>query len=80
MYKEVDMTVKQAAKLMGVSEQFVRIGLQRNRLPIGTCVKISKRYSYYISPSLFEQFTGIKNPPAATDGQLAEQAERTRLV
>jgi len=53
--------VAEAAKLMGVSEQFVRIGMQRGRLPIGKAVQLSeKRWTYYISPKLFEEFTGIK--------------------
>jgi len=54
--------------MMGVSSQFIRIGLQRGTLPIGTAVKMSSVWTYYISPELFEQFTGIKNPPAATGG------------
>lgn len=40
--------VKEAAKLLGVSEQYVRIGLQRGWLPIGSCVKISSKYTYHI--------------------------------
>lgn len=31
------MTVKEAAKLLGKSEQFVRIGLQRGILPFWLC-------------------------------------------
>lgn len=62
------MTVAEASELMGVSRQFIRIGLQRNILPIGHAVKMNSHWSYYISPTLFEQYTGIKMPPAATDG------------
>lgn len=54
------ISIAEAAELMGVSQQFVRIGMQRNKLPIGTCVKMSSKYTYYISPQLFEQYTGIK--------------------
>jgi excisionase family DNA binding protein len=54
------MTVKQAAELMNVSQQFIRIGLQTGRLPFGSAVQISgKKYTYYISPSKFTEFTGI---------------------
>lgn len=54
------MTVADAARLMGVSQQFVRIGLQKGNLPIGTAVRISgKRFTYYISPIKFTEFTGI---------------------
>ena len=46
------------AKLMNKSPQFVRIGLQRGALPIGSAVKNGK-WSYYISPKLFEEYTGL---------------------
>lgn len=54
------ISVKQAAQLMGKSEQFVRIGLQRGLLPIGQAIKMSSMWTYYISPKLFEEFTGVK--------------------
>lgn len=57
----MNLTVKEAAKLMNKSEQFIRIGLQRNILPIGNAVlNPGGKYSYYISPELFEKYTGIK--------------------
>lgn len=53
-----------AAELMGKNPQFIRIGLQRNLLPFGKAIALSdnggkKRYSYYISPKLFMDYTGI---------------------
>lgn len=54
------LSVKEAAELMGKSQQFVRLGLQRGILPIGNAVKLSSIWTYYISPKLFEQYTGIK--------------------
>lgn len=56
------ITVKQAAELMGKSQQFIRVGLQQNALPIGTAIKIgnSSKYTYYISPKKFMEYTGIK--------------------
>ncbi len=55
------LSIKKAAELMNVGPQFIRVGLQRGILPIGTAFKISKnRYTYYISPKLFEDYTGIK--------------------
>lgn len=53
-----NISVKEAAKLMGKSEMFVRIGLQRGLLPIGTAVKMSSKYTYYISPKLLEEYIG----------------------
>ena len=43
------MTVKEAAKLLGKSEQFIRIGLQRGILPFGHAVKMSSKWTYHIS-------------------------------
>ena len=74
------ITVKEAAELLGVSEQFVRIGMQRGQLPIGTAVKL-KRWAYHISPYLLEQYTGKKMPPCgnrATKPLNNDSAERTR--
>ena len=50
-----------AARIMGKSPQFVRIGLQRGILPIGRALKTNDRneqYDYYISPRLLAEFTG----------------------
>ena len=59
--EDVNITVKEAAKLMGVSPQFVRIQMQRNLLPIGSVKKNPQgKCRYYISPKLFEEYTGIK--------------------
>ena len=58
---EKKITVKMAAELMGVSEQFIRTALQQGKLPIGTAVKLTgNRYTYYISPKKFTEYTGIK--------------------
>lgn len=56
------ISVIKAAELMNVGPQFIRVGLQKGILPIGNAFKISgtQRYSYYISPKLFEEYTGIK--------------------
>lgn len=42
------LTPEQAAALLGVSPQFIRIGLQQGKLPIGTAVKMSSKYTYCI--------------------------------
>lgn len=49
-------TVAEAAKRMGVSPQFVRIGLQQGRLPFGTAVKMSTRWTYYINEEKFLEY------------------------
>ncbi len=53
-----NISVKEAAQIMGVSQQFVRIGMQRGQLPIGTAVKLSSIWTYHISPKLFYEYIG----------------------
>lgn len=50
------VSVAEAARRMGVSQQFVRIGLQRGILPIGYAVKMSDRYTYYISEKKLKEY------------------------
>lgn len=50
------VSVAEAAKLLGVSKQFIRIGLQRGALPIGTAVKMSSVYTYYINRHRLEEY------------------------
>lgn len=52
------VSIKEAAKLMGKSEQFIRVGLRSNRLPFGVAVQLSKQWTYYISPKLFYDYIG----------------------
>lgn len=54
------MSVAAAARLMGASEQFIRIGMQQNQLPIGFAVKTSGQWTYVITKQKFEEATGIK--------------------
>lgn len=61
MKKENSLSIAEVAKLMGVSAQFVRVGLQRGILPFGYAVQIStNRYTYFISKEKFCEETGIK--------------------
>lgn len=52
------LSVKEAAEVMSVSPQFVRLGLQRGQLPFGTAVKTSSKWTYYISPVKFYEYVG----------------------
>lgn len=55
------LTVAEASELMGVSRQFIRVGLQKGILPFGYAVQISrKHYTYFISKQKFIEHTGIK--------------------
>ena len=63
--------VADVAKLMGCSEQFIRVGMQRGQLPIGTAVKL-RIWVYYISIPMLAAYLGKKIPPAATEGMTAD--------
>lgn len=52
------MTVREAAKLLGKSQQFVRIGLQRGILPFGHAVKMSSKWCYHISEHKLNEYLG----------------------
>ena len=56
-----NVTVAEAAKLMGVSQQFIRVGLQKKILPFGDAVQISTdKYTYFISRERLVEYIGIK--------------------
>ena len=55
-----NMTIAEASTLMGVSRQFVRVGLQKGILPFGYAVQVSAdRFTYFISRQKFLEYTGI---------------------
>lgn len=56
VYKTV--SIKEASRIMGKSEQFIRVGLRNKRLPFGVAVKLSTQWTYYISPKLFYEYVG----------------------
>ena len=54
------ITIKEAAKLMNKSPQFIRVGLQTGKLPFGSAVKVKNRWNYVIYPNIFYQYVGRK--------------------
>lgn len=50
------ISVAEAARILGKSPQFVRIGLQRELLPIGVAVQMSSKWTYHISPKLLREY------------------------
>lgn len=64
MGKTKSLSVKDAAEILGKSQQFVRIGLQRGILPFGDAVKLSTKWTYYISQARLYQYTGEKEVSA----------------
>ena len=66
------ITPNDAARVMGCSGQFVRIGLQRGLLDIGDAVKLSNRWTYCISPAKLAERQGM------SVDELYKEIERTR--
>lgn len=55
----MSLSVTEAAKLMDVSPQFIRLGLQQGRLPIGTAVRSSEnRWVYDVRKHLVRDYMG----------------------
>lgn len=55
------ISVKEAARCMGKSDQFVRIGLQRGLLPFGNAVPgTGNNWNYYINPAKFREYVGTE--------------------
>ena len=48
----------EAAKILKVSPQFVRVAMQQEKLPIGTAVKMSSIWTYHISEKLLADYSG----------------------
>jgi hypothetical protein len=58
--KEVmNISVKEAAEIMGKSQQFVRIGLQRGLLTFGTAIKMSSKWTYHIPRNKLFEYLGV---------------------
>ena len=53
-----NVSIKEAADIMRKSQQFVRVGLQLGKLPFGTAIKTSSKWSYYINPAQFNKYIG----------------------
>lgn len=48
----------EAAEILNVSPQFVRIAMQQGKLPIGTAVQMSSVWTYHISEKLLADYSG----------------------
>lgn len=55
------LSIKEVAKIMNVSEQFVRVGLQLEKFPWGYAVKMSSKWTYFINTNKFYELENIKN-------------------
>lgn len=59
MKKRKHITPVEAGAIMGRNPQFIRIGMQQERLHIGYAVKTSNRWTYHIDPVLFADMMHI---------------------
>lgn len=72
--------IYKAAAVMGKNQQAVREGLKRKILPIGDAIPTGKdkkgrdTYTYYISPKLFWEYTGVLLD-GQEEGETDEQLE-----
>ncbi len=48
--------VTDAAKIMGVTPMFLRLGLRQKCFPFGTAVKMNRRWAYYIHGGKFTEY------------------------
>ena len=61
MNRPLKITPAQAGRLMGKSALFIREGLKRGELEIGTAMQMpgSTRWSFHISPKLLSNYLGV---------------------
>lgn len=53
------ISIKEVSKILGASDQLVRVGMQRGLLPIGVAVQITNNnYTYHVSRKLLEEYIG----------------------
>ncbi|MBQ8559083.1 MAG: hypothetical protein IJ439_03760 [Tyzzerella sp.] len=46
---EAKVDIKEAAEILGCTQQFLRVALQQNKFPFGNAIKTSSEYTYYIN-------------------------------
>lgn len=61
------MNVKECAKLLGKSPQFVRMGLQLGKLPFGTAIRMSSKWTYHISEAKVYEYLGETKDASEND-------------
>ena len=50
------ISVSEASRRMGVTPQFLRMGLRTGKFPFGTAIRMEKRWAYYINAKRFELY------------------------
>ncbi len=57
---EEKLTINDVANIIDKSPQYIRVGLQQQRLPFGTAVQMSSEWSYHVSKKLLEDYIGVE--------------------
>ena len=55
----MNISIKKAADLMGISQQFLRVLIQNDKLPFAAAVKTKSQYQYYINSIGLAEHIGI---------------------
>ena len=56
------MPVVEAAEMLGMNPQLLRLGLQQDRFPFGVAIQTSKRrWSYYVNRRKFFEYLNGQN-------------------
>lgn len=55
----MNVSIKEAAGLLGISQQSVRLGLQRGVFDFGVAIKTSSKYTYHISKAKLYEYLGL---------------------
>lgn len=80
--RENNIKPAEAAEILGVSPQFIRVAMQMGQLPIGIAIKLpgSSEYTYQISDNLLQQRTSKNVAEIVSDTYPKEKAKITERV
>ncbi|NLD16630.1 MAG: hypothetical protein GX666_03505 [Tissierellia bacterium] len=67
----MNLTVKEAAKILGKSTDFVKMGIETGILPIGVCVEMGRK-NYHISREALETYMKYGARPLIIDKEFED--------
>lgn len=82
-FNGMKVPIEAAAQALNVTESFIRVGMQQDKLPIGSCFKMddgSSRTVYYISPKLLYDYSGYAYEPAIKKDHSCESGQSKKLT
>ena len=77
-FPEGNVSVLQAARIMGKDQSFIREAMKRGLIDIGTCYQKegSSQYDFYISPFKLWKLTGYVYKGYEEEQRLLEESKR----